>query len=124
MSRGLLTNEEVDDTLEEVLGSNLKAGLDYPQFRKVMDILEDIMSSKDTEDDDFDGDDDDSDDDNDDDDDDDEPPVIAPKGGKGSEKSAGKKDVKKPSPLQSFSPGQGFGRPAEPPSKGFPPFSK
>eukprot|EP01036_Dinobryon_divergens_P029673 gene29673-38802_t len=76
VENGLLTDEDIDSTLEEVLGANLKSGMDYSQFKKVMDILEDIM-------------------------------------GKSESPKSNSKD--KASPVQTFSPGQGFGRPPTPP---------
>ena len=114
----MLTDEDIDSTLEEVLGANLKSGLDYSQFKKVMDILEDIMVGREE---DIDDEEEDGDDDDDDDDDDPEPLPVRGKGKTDAPKSSSKDKASKKvdTPVQTFSPGQGFGRPpAPPPTKG------
>jgi hypothetical protein len=119
VENGLLTDEDIDSSLEEVLGANLKSGLDYSQFKKVMDILEDVMSEREGDDDDEDDDDEGGDDDEDDDDDPEPPLPVSGKGKKEVSKANGK-DKATQKPVQSFTPGQGFGRPpAPPPTKGF-----
>lgn len=119
VENGLLTDEDIDSTLEEVLGTTLKSGMDYSQFRKVMDILEDIMAGREEEDDDDEDDDDEEEGGNDDDDDNDDDIDPLPVRGKGKSETAKSNSKDKASPVQSFSPGQGFGRPpAPPPTKG------
>ena len=77
-----------------------------------MEILEDIMSEREGDDDEDEG--------GDDDEDDPEPPLPVSGKGKKEVSKANSKDKATQKPVQSFTPGQGFGRPpAPPPTKGF-----
>ena len=112
VSNGLLTTAEVDSALQEVLGPNIKAGLDFEQFQKVMDLLEEVMAAKE----DFD-----SDDDEEDDDSGGGGKVAATKEAPPAVPSVTKKAavVKSTSAPATFVTGQGFGRAVEaPPKKG------